>query len=1100
MPHTFEEERMRAKLLLAVLVVVSSVTLLGQSFRGAIEGTITDTSGAAVAGAQVTAVNPATGTTRSVQTDSSGNYTFTELPLGNYDVSVEITGFRKAIVRSVQVMVGNPTRANAVLTPGQVKETVDVSAEIPVIETQTDTTGDTISGDQAKDLPVNGRDFTKLLVLVPGAAGDPSGAADSPGSFGLFSINGNRGRSNNYLLDGTDMNDGYRNLPAINEGGVFGTPATILPVDALAEVPVVSNAEPEYGRNSGAIVNLVTRSGTNAFHGSIYEYFRNNGLDARNYFNSSGAQDPFHNNQFGASVGGPILKDRTFFFFSYEGQRETGGIPTPETVPTLDAINTYNSTYGAPNPVMAAVLARNPWGALPQSNGDLVLTNPFNNTIDSLIAKIDHHFLGSDKHDLITGRYYYGNSTQSYPLALVGGGVTPGFNTYAPTRVQIASLSYTHIISPKFLMEFRGGWNRFAEQFLPQDRSFDPSTIGLLSAAPGTTSQDFGLPLMTISSGCPYQSTIAADYANCFDAGGNPLYGGVGSIGASASDPRGRVDTNTQFFTNATYSTGKHNYKWGYEFRRTSVAQFFDASYRGKLEFATLGDFLAGNPTNGGRSADGYSNRHTYQDNNAFYFQDNWRLTSKLTMNYGVRWDYYGVIGEKNNLFSLLDSSGNLAYVGQNGGPSTLYPKDWNNFGPRLSFAYDPFGHGKTVVRAGWGLFYDAFSQDFFAGQLPYNTFNPGPAYNNIAFNYSPNAIQAGVPVFSASGYSAIDVFTVAPNLRTPYIQNYNLNIEHEIANGVGVEVGYVGSQGRKLARFVDLNQVNPATGTVAYPSLEYVNQFQSSAASNYNGLQMSLKLRDFHGFNSTVNYTYSHSIDNASDGQDYVPNASQPDNSFNPAAERANSNFDMRNSFKWYWSYDVPKNNLLPWLTNGWNVSGVLTLNDGQPYNINWLFEGDFNGSGEYFGRPDLVGNPFAGTSAPFNYVNLSAFAVPCTYDASSGGCVAGTQHFGNLPRNAFVGPSYKDFDFSLGRSFKLHESMALRFQADFFNLFNHPNFTNPMLPNFGIDFLQNGISATGRGVGFLPLTATPDVGIGNPFLGGGGSRNIQLSARFSF
>jgi outer membrane receptor protein involved in Fe transport len=1048
---------------------------LAQTFRGGIEGTVTDTSGAAVAAAKVTATDPATGTTRSVQTDDSGNFTFTEMPLGNYDVTVEHDGFRKQIVRSVQVVVGAPTRASAVLTPGQVKETVDVSAEIPVIETQSDTTGDTISGDQAAELPVNGRDFTKLLVLVPGAAGDPSGAADSPGSFGLFSINGNRGRSNNYLLDGTDMNDGYRNLPAINEGGVFGTPATILPVDAIAEVPVVSNSEPEYGRNSGAIVNLVTRSGTNQFHGSFYEYFRNDGLDARNFFNSSGAQDAFHNNQFGNSIGGPIIKDRTFFFFSYEGQRESGGIPTPETVPTLDEINSYTAGGGVINPVIQSLLNRNPWGPLPQSNGNLILTNPFTNTIDSLIAKIDHHFLGSDKHDLITGRYYYGNSAQSYPLALVGGGVTPGFNTDAPTRVQIASISYTHIISPKFLMEFRGGWNRFAEQFLAQDQSFNPASIGLDTAAPGTSARDGGLPLMTIS--------------------------GFGSIGANASDPRGRVDTNTQYFTNASYSTGKHNYKWGYEFRRTSVAQYFDASYRGKLSFDSLDDFLAGNPTGGGRSADGNSDRHTYQNNNALYFQDNWRLTSKLTMNYGLRWDYFGVVGEKNNLFSILDSSGNLVSVGQPGGPSGLYPKDWNNFGPRLSFAYDPFGHGKTVIRAGWGLFYDAFSQDFFAGQLPYNTFNAGPAFNNVAFNYSPNPIVAGQPVFSSSGYAASDVFTVDQNLRTPYIQNYNLNVEHQISNGIGIEVGYVGSQGRKLARFLDLNQVNPpGSGDVAYPNHGYVNQFQSSAASNYNSLQTSLKLRNYHGFDSTVNFTWSHSIDNASDGQDYVPNASQPDNSFDPSAERANSNFDMRKSFKWYWSYNLPKTEMLPWLTNGWSFNGVLTLDDGQPYNVNYLFEGDFNGSGEYFGRPDLVGNPFAGTSAPFQYLNLSAFAVPCTYDATTGGCVAGTQHFGDVGRNAFVGPSYKDFDFSFGRTFKIHESVNFRFQADFFNLLNHPNFTNPMLPNFGLDFLSNGISASGRGVGYLPLTATPDVGIGNPFLGGGGPRNIQLSARFSF
>jgi hypothetical protein len=1063
--------------LLVLLIAVLSA--FAQTFRGGIQGTVTDASGAAIAGAQVTVANPQTGSSRQVTTDDSGNYSVTELPLGSYNVNVTKQGFHSEQVTNVQVQVASNTRADAKLSPGEVKETVEVSAAIPIIDTTSNTMGDTISGEQAAELPVNGRDFTKLLVLVPGATGDPSGAADSPGSFGLFSINGNRGRSNNYLLDGTDMNDGYRNLPAVNEGGVFGTPATILPVDALADVPVLSNEEAEYGRNSGAVVNLVTKSGTNNFHGSAYEFFRNAALDARNYFNpTSQPQDSFHNNQFGGSLGGPIFKDRTFFFASYEGQRESGGIPAPSSIPTQAQINSYVAGGGVINPISAAILARNPWGSLPAGDpanpGPVseILTTPFTNSIDSVIGKIDHHFGGSDKHDLITGRYYFGNSHQSFPLAIVGGGVVPGFNTTTPTRVQILSLSYTHIFSPNLLTEFRGGWNRFAEQFLAQDISFNPSSIGLDTLPAGSSSRDYGLPLIKFGDG-------------------------TASIGANSSVPRGRVDTNWQFFNNTSYTHGNHNFKFGYEFRRTFVNGFFDSNYRGKLSFSSFDDFLAGMPSSGS-SAENNSTRRTFQNNNALYLQDSWRVSKRLSMNYGLRWDYYGVIGEENNLFSILTPADQLVQVGGSGGPSSLYPKNFHNFAPRASLAYDVFGNGFSVLRAGYGLFYDAYSQDFFVGQLPFNTSNAGPAYNgSILFSSTvPTVLTPGVPVFPASSYSSSDIFTVAQNLTTPYVQVYNLNVEQQITNGVGLQIGYVGSKGTHLFRYRDTNQQDITTGIRPLPDRTVVNQFESTANSVYNSLQVSLKMRTYHGLTSTFNYTWSHSIDNASDGQDYVPNASQPDNSFNPGAERANSNFDTRNRIQWYWTYRLPDPERMKALAAGWSLDGSLVWDSGQPYNVN--FFSNYNNSGEFFGRPDLVGDPFAGTSLPNAYLNLSAFAVPCNY--VNGACNGG-YHFGNLGRNAFIGPSYTNLDVSLAKVFKLTEVVGLQFRADFFNILNHPNFSNPLLPSYTVAMDNNGLTPNGgRGIGFLPIVATPDVGIGNPFLGGGGSRNIQLALKVMF
>ena len=1067
--------------IIPALILCFAVVCSAQTFRGGIQGTVTDPNGAVVPGAEVTITSPDTGLTRTIVTDDSGAYSVSEIPIGSYRVIVKKSGFQSPPV-SARVEVATTTRADIQLAlAAATVDWVVVADQEPIVNTAQNNLGGSIQAKQLQELPVSGRDFTKMLVLVPGSGGDPSGVADSPGSFGLFSINGNRGRSNNYLIDGTDMNDGYRNLPAINQGGVFGTPATILPMDAIQEMSIINSTEAEYGRSSGATVNIVTRSGTNSVHGTAYEYYRNNRLDARNYFNAKPQpQDTFHNNQFGFSLGGPIKKNKTFWFVSYEGQRETVGIPTVARVPTTAEIAAAKANNGGVvNPVIANLLARNPWPApnqAPDSNGNnLQIANNAFNRVNSFIGKVDQH-IGKD--DLLTARYYFGKSNQSFPLALVGGGILPGFNTVTPTDVNIFSVSYTHVFSPRLLIELRGGYNRFKETFFPEDKSFNPSSIGLNM---GTSAQDFGLPQITVASAVPGLV-------------------GFATLGANTSVPRGRVDTNTQLFGNVSYTAGRHNWKFGYEFRRTFVDGFFDSGYRGKLSFNTLDDFIAGAPASG-RQAQGNSSRQTFQNNNSLYLQDSFHIWPRVTLNYGVRWEYFGVIGEKQNRFSILSAAGLLTPV------HPLYPKDFNNFAPRASVAWDVYGNARTVVRAGWGLYYDSFSQDFFVGQLPFNTFNPGPAYNGIGadavtFSFSPAATLApGVRVFDASTFSATDVFTVDQKIRTPYIHVYSANFQQELARNVAVEVGYVGSAGRKLFRYRDINQVNPATGTVAFPAFIYINQFESTASSDYKSVQASLQFRNWHRLTSTLNYTWSHSRDNASDGQDYVPNATQPDNSFAPQRERANSNFDMRHHLTWTFNYELPKLGNVRGLSSGWAINGVLAVASGQPFNVNYLFEGDFNGSGEFFGRPDLVGNPFAGTHTPDNFLNLAAFKVPCTLDAG-GNCTPGTQHFGNLGRNALVGPHYRNFDFSVVKNNSLSERVKLQIRMDIFNLFNHPNFANPLWPNFGVDFLQNGMdpAGLGTGFGFLKLTTTPDVGTGNPFLGGGGSRNIQLALRVSF
>src|ERR1700682_926562 len=343
--------------LLVVFILLSTAMLVGQTFRGTILGTVTDPSGAVVAGATVKVRNVATGLERTTTTSADGSYAVPELPIGTYSVTVTQAGFQTFVVTGVAVDVATERRVDAALKTGEVATRVEVSAEdLPMVETTSNELGGVITAQTVQDMPVNGRDYTKLIYLNPGVAGSPDQISDSPGSYGEFSMNGARGRSNNYLLDGTDMNDGYRNDPAINQAGVFGTPSPIRPVDAVAELNVLSNFEPEYGRNAGAVVNIVTKSGANTVHGSAGEYFRNSALDARNYFKPVGTpKAPFHNNQYGASRGGPIVKDKTFFYVDYEGQQEPVGVVTIANVPTGSAADGSLQPSDASNPVIAAL-------------------------------------------------------------------------------------------------------------------------------------------------------------------------------------------------------------------------------------------------------------------------------------------------------------------------------------------------------------------------------------------------------------------------------------------------------------------------------------------------------------------------------------------------------------------------------------------------------------------------------------------------------------------------------------------------------------------------------------------------------------------------
>jgi hypothetical protein len=552
------------------------------------------------------------------------------------------------------------------------------------------------------------------------------------------------------------------------------------------------------------------------------------------------------------------------------------------------------------------------------------------------------------------------------------------------------------------------------------------------------------------------------------------------------------------------------------------------------------------------------------------FFQDTFRLNSRLTVNYGLRWDYFGVVKEKNNLFSSATNldpvaqTFTLTQVGQPG-LSRLYEPDYRNFAPRASIAWDVTGKSRTVLRAGWGMFFDSFSQDVFLGHLPYPPFfDPGPAYNPVGpapvlVSVNTTGSVSSGPVYDDANdcqAKECDAFTVDRHIRTPYMENYNVNIQHQIGNKVAVQVGYVGSQGHRLFRFRDLNQPSQAAITASdiavaqsagcYPAggpncveqnsygvprtyggvfgdnnsfaAFYLMQEEATAKSNYNALQASLRLTNWRGVTSMVNYSWSKSLDTASDLDDIENNAAQPTDSTRPNLEYGPSAFNVPHRFSWIFSYDLPKIGSSR-LLNGWGFNSSTILQSGQPFQLNYNFEDDFSGSGEGNDRPDVVGPIVYHKHSPANFLDLTAFAIPCTITtfAQTNGptgtaddCVPGTRHFGNLRRNSLSGPTYKQWDLAIYKNTMITERLSMQLRAEFFNVLNHPNFSSPLLPSFVADPGSNLSNSCGCGFhtvgnrevgnGGYQIVATGDVGVGNPFLGGGGPRGIQVAAKFTF
>jgi len=1047
-----------------------------QSINGKILGIVTDQNGAVVPNATVSTTNEGTGAKRTVNADESGFYVIPELPVGFYTVEITGSSFAPLTRKNVKVDVGGEARVDASLAAQGTTTTVEVTGDSGLIKTDSSALSEIVSGRQIESLPVNGRDFRRLTILTPGAA-----PRSQRGSLGSFTVNGQREKNNIFLIDGVDNNDSFRNQPSFNQGGVTGAPATLMPVDALGEFSMQTQGAAEYGRNSGAVVNIVIKSGTNDFHGTAYTFIRNDDFDARNFFEQT--RNEFRNGNFGGVLGGPLPflnfgegvpvfssgKNRTFFFTAYEGQREFVNSPFQVRVPSAADIadaRAFNTTNGRPeNDLSTRLLSLFPSANLNAPTGNnYAFAAPNLNNSNNFLVKIDHRF--SDNFSM-SGRYIYGKGEQNFPLTSGNGSPLPLYQTVVPTKIQLFGINFSNAFSQTLFNEARISYNRFEQTFTPLDAGFDPASLGLVTGS-GLNS----LPTITVT--------------------------GVVPLGAPTNVPRGRVSSAFQLVDNVTWTRGSHSFKFGGEYRKAMVDSFADQLARGRLNFNNLADFLAGVvSTSGTALLRGATRRETFTNNFGFFAQDDWKVTPRLTLNLGLRYEYLGVLQEKQNRLSNFLFDRGLVRVGESGLDNVWNP-DYNNFAPRLGFAYDVWGKGKTVVRGAFGMYYDTPSQDYFLlqgfqnggpGSLGLNPL-PGLGVFNVTFPaaatipFGPN-----VPIFGAATgglpTSNIALFATDIKQRTPYSFNYNFNVQQQLFKGTVLQASYVGSQGHLLYRVRDINQATPGPAATRqsrrpfngrFPQYSFINYLEASANSHYKAFQTYLRQRLTNGLNLYVSYTYSKSIDDASNGiYGGTRGVSYPQDSYNLRAERAASSFDVRNRFTFNFVYDL---NFLPEkfgknrLTEGWQMSGIYTAASGIP--ITAFLSTDVSGTGELNDRPNQTGDPNSGPRTPRQWFNTAAFTIPA----------AGT--FGNAPRNSIIGPPVNIFDFSLNKTTRIVENVSLQFRAEAFNLFNRPNFS---LPN-----VDRNSSAFGA------ISETPDVTAGNPRLGDGGPRVLQFGLKLIF
>jgi hypothetical protein len=1051
-----------------LLGISASVPAGAQVAGGTISGTVTDSSGAVIPNAQISINNVATGVSRTETANSDGFYSAPNLLPGTYEVTFTAPGFKTEVRSGITLTVGAAQVLNLTMQLGTTTETVHVTTEAPAVELASSDISAVVSASTVRELPLNGRSWTDLATLQAGVDAiqtQPSFASGSDrGNRGFgqqLTISGARPQQNNYRLDGISLNDYANGAPGSVLGGNLG-------VDAIREFSVLtSNYSAEYGKTSGGVVNATTRSGTNEFHGSIYEFLRNSRLDAANYFENAGGlqKSPFKRNQFGGAIGGPILKNRTFFFADYEGVRQSKGITQVDLVPTLAARNgMLHDSNGSPLPQFAVDPAAQKYLALyPKPNGP-VTGNPdvavFSFAGQQVVnenfvtTRLDHRL--SEK-DSLFGTYMFDRTPYASPDAF------DNVQISTLTSRQIVAVEETHSFTPSFVNSVRFGYNHEAVNNNLSVKALNPAASDLALG-----------------------SFASRDAAQVMIGSVDPLPGGIGGL------PTYFYHWNSfQVYDDAFLTKGTHSLKFGVAVERmlSNASAFSDPN--GIWQFNTLKDFLQNNPK---RFQGGIASTVTPRDLRetlfGAYVQDDWRWKSNLTLNLGLRYEISSVPTEIQGKLAILR---NISDAKPHLGDPLFGNPTLRDFEPRIGFAWDPFHNGKMAVRGGFGM--------FDVQPLPYQfillTTLASPFFQYTAINAATTPIKFFNTLPSPLPSNTLRATFIDPNPKRNYVMQWNLNVQYQLAPNLAAMVAYVGSRGvHQPFRVDDADLVIPTktsagylwpapigSGTRINPNFGSVRGMFYLGRSYYDALELQLAKRMSHGFQVQGVYTWGKSIDTSSAtvAGDAFGNSISSLHWFDPRLSRGLSDFNIGRTLVLNGTWEVPSPTSLSgpaaWPLSGWQLGLIFTASDGVPFTATFGTGGDPLGtlSSDDWDFPDRLGGPGCKTLTnpgnPNNYIKTQCFTVPSapsmdfwtkncdpTPPIGPGGApqaVPFPQCFnlrGNAGRNILIGPGITETDFSVFKNNyikRISEAFNIQFRAEIFNLLNHANFAPPVTPN---------------------------------------------------